>query len=613
MRRERRQQGEPAARRDARSSSAPGRSAACSSRCSRPPAPRPVIVVEPQASAGGRRERRSGRTSVVRPDELAARRRRAPAPRRGHPRRRGRAASWRRPIEHAALGGRIVLFGMNQTARPPIHQYTITDRSLSVLGAYVTAFTFPTAIRLVEGGSLPLDPIVTHVLPLDRVSEGLDLLRSGDATKVVITPGGAARRRDGPDGARPLHRFAASTSLRGGARRRGARSARRASRSRPAASPRRRICGSTSCSATPRRAVVRRRVRAPRPADRRAQLLGLAACTPSSATSTSALIRSTFRLAAELGVRKIVSMSGCPGRRPGGVDRQLRLVPVAGRRAWRCSSDSGRRRSTSGRTSPRRPGTAGCRADRLRAPPAASRLQRARPCSGCARPSGRSSGRTSIRRTCSGSRWTRWPSSGRSDRRSTTCISRTPRSCPTRSRSPASSTSARSTTRRKRAWVFRTVGERPRRRVLVGVRGGAARRRLRRRARDRERGCRPDPGGRGRAGGAVHAPLLIGSATERSHQNRLERRAGRAPIPTRTVGITLRTLIQESVPHRNVAQLGERPRPRDRRRVKPRHRQLVDPYPPALGGRGDDRVAHDGRLVRRPRSSPAPATAAGRR
>jgi hypothetical protein len=30
---------------------------------------------------------------------------------------------------------------------------------------------------------------VTHVLPLERVSDGLQLLRSGAATKVVITPG----------------------------------------------------------------------------------------------------------------------------------------------------------------------------------------------------------------------------------------------------------------------------------------------------------------------------------------------------------------------------------------------------------------------------------------
>jgi threonine dehydrogenase-like Zn-dependent dehydrogenase len=93
-------------------------------------------------------------------------------------------------VEHAALGGRIVLFGQNQTARPPIHQYTITERSLSVFGSYITAFTFPTAIRLVETGVLRLDPIVTHVLPLERLGEGMDLLRSGDATKVVIALNG---------------------------------------------------------------------------------------------------------------------------------------------------------------------------------------------------------------------------------------------------------------------------------------------------------------------------------------------------------------------------------------------------------------------------------------
>lgn len=90
-------------------------------------------------------------------------------------------------IEHAALGGRIVLFGQNATVRPPIHQYTITERSLTVYGSYITAYTFPTAIRLVEQGVLPLGPIVTHVLPLERLPEGLGLLRSGAATKVVIT------------------------------------------------------------------------------------------------------------------------------------------------------------------------------------------------------------------------------------------------------------------------------------------------------------------------------------------------------------------------------------------------------------------------------------------
>jgi Zn-dependent alcohol dehydrogenase len=60
------------------------------------------------------------------------------------------------------------------------------------LGSYISNFTFPTAIRLVESGSLRLDAMLTHVLPLERVGQGLDLLRSGDATKVVITPDAAS-------------------------------------------------------------------------------------------------------------------------------------------------------------------------------------------------------------------------------------------------------------------------------------------------------------------------------------------------------------------------------------------------------------------------------------
>jgi 2-desacetyl-2-hydroxyethyl bacteriochlorophyllide A dehydrogenase len=91
-------------------------------------------------------------------------------------------------VEHAAMGGRIVLFGQNANVRPAVHQYTITERSLTVYGSYITNFTFPAAIRMVEQGVLNLEPIVTHVLPLERLDEGLALLRSGEATKVVITP-----------------------------------------------------------------------------------------------------------------------------------------------------------------------------------------------------------------------------------------------------------------------------------------------------------------------------------------------------------------------------------------------------------------------------------------
>jgi threonine dehydrogenase-like Zn-dependent dehydrogenase len=91
-------------------------------------------------------------------------------------------------IEAAAMGARVVLFGMNVTARPAVHQVEITEKGLTVVGAYITNFTFPQAIRLIESGALDLAPLVSDVLSLARVAEGMAALRSGRATKVVITP-----------------------------------------------------------------------------------------------------------------------------------------------------------------------------------------------------------------------------------------------------------------------------------------------------------------------------------------------------------------------------------------------------------------------------------------
>ncbi len=91
-------------------------------------------------------------------------------------------------IEAAGMGARVVLFGMNINARPPVHQVEITEKGLTVMGTYITSFTFPQAIRLIESGTLDLAPLVSDVMPLPRVEAGLAALRSGRATKVVITP-----------------------------------------------------------------------------------------------------------------------------------------------------------------------------------------------------------------------------------------------------------------------------------------------------------------------------------------------------------------------------------------------------------------------------------------
>jgi threonine dehydrogenase-like Zn-dependent dehydrogenase len=91
-------------------------------------------------------------------------------------------------VEVAAMGGRIVVFGMNSNARPAIHQVEITEKSLTIMGTYISNFTFPEAITLLESGRLNVAPMLTHVLPLTEIEAGMDLLRSGEATKVVIVP-----------------------------------------------------------------------------------------------------------------------------------------------------------------------------------------------------------------------------------------------------------------------------------------------------------------------------------------------------------------------------------------------------------------------------------------
>lgn len=91
-------------------------------------------------------------------------------------------------IEAAGMGARVVIFGMNGNARPPVHQVEIVEKGLSILGSYISNFTFPAAIRLVESGQLDLRPMITASIGLEDTADGIARLRSGEAVKIVIRP-----------------------------------------------------------------------------------------------------------------------------------------------------------------------------------------------------------------------------------------------------------------------------------------------------------------------------------------------------------------------------------------------------------------------------------------
>jgi threonine dehydrogenase-like Zn-dependent dehydrogenase len=146
----------------------------------------PIVVVEPSA-ARAEVARAMGADEVVTPDRL------------------GDVLANRMPagadvvvdavgnqlgtaIASAGMAGRIVVFGMNANAREPIRQVEITQKSLAIFGTYITDFTFPEAIRLLESDRLVVEPMISAVLPLADAERGFELLRSGGATKVIITP-----------------------------------------------------------------------------------------------------------------------------------------------------------------------------------------------------------------------------------------------------------------------------------------------------------------------------------------------------------------------------------------------------------------------------------------
>lgn len=89
-------------------------------------------------------------------------------------------------LDVVCTGGRISLFGMNSHARPAVRQNTITRNELTVYGSYVGVNTFPRAIAILERGVIKPSALISAIMPLDQITEALDLLRSGTAMKVAI-------------------------------------------------------------------------------------------------------------------------------------------------------------------------------------------------------------------------------------------------------------------------------------------------------------------------------------------------------------------------------------------------------------------------------------------
>lgn len=89
-------------------------------------------------------------------------------------------------IHCARRGGQIILFGLRPHDNPPVNQYTITRYDLTVHGAFVGLLPFAQTIQLLESRRIQPSQLITHRLPLSELAQGVELMRTQRAMKVVI-------------------------------------------------------------------------------------------------------------------------------------------------------------------------------------------------------------------------------------------------------------------------------------------------------------------------------------------------------------------------------------------------------------------------------------------
>ena len=91
-------------------------------------------------------------------------------------------------IDLVRAGGKILQFGHDELARPQVPVAEIVRKEITIHGGFIGKFSFHKLPAIIESGILPLEKIVSHRLALSRVHEGLDLLRKGQAIKVILHP-----------------------------------------------------------------------------------------------------------------------------------------------------------------------------------------------------------------------------------------------------------------------------------------------------------------------------------------------------------------------------------------------------------------------------------------
>lgn len=101
----------------------------------------------------------------------------------------GRVETAEAAIAIARRGGRVLFFGVvSPDSAAAIRPYDVYYKELTILASFVNPFTQARAIQYLAEGRVRVDSLISHRFPVEQFAAALEVARSADAVKVLVTP-----------------------------------------------------------------------------------------------------------------------------------------------------------------------------------------------------------------------------------------------------------------------------------------------------------------------------------------------------------------------------------------------------------------------------------------
>ncbi len=99
----------------------------------------------------------------------------------------GKPATIRQAFDVAGFSGQIVLFGVPAPeASVELPLFDVYKKELHITGSMINPDTHQRAVNLINAGRIQIEPLITHIFPLDKLEEAIRCQMGTDSLKVIV-------------------------------------------------------------------------------------------------------------------------------------------------------------------------------------------------------------------------------------------------------------------------------------------------------------------------------------------------------------------------------------------------------------------------------------------